>query len=407
MFRPMLIATLTLALWACSDGNGAINAEAERVIPIAVAVAENGAAAPTIRTTAMLAHKDEMRLAFKIGGVIANISVDEGAAVKAGQVLAELELAEVGSQVEQSRQLLHKAQRDLERGVRLYRDQVIPLESLQDLKTQRDIAAQALKATSFNREYAVITAPSDGVVLRKLAQASETIAPGAPVLVLGSADAGYVLKASLADRDVVQLALGDQAEVRFDALPGAALAATVTRLPAAADSRTGMFDIELALATTDPRLKSGLVARLALIPASAAPARWCTCRSPPSWKATANAPRYSSTTRPRSPSPAAMSRWPSSTASKWPSPAASTPAPRSSPMARRTWRKGRRCGWWSDEAGGKQKRGKGQGTCRGALSGDKAGSGLRPRDLQPATQMTRAALLVPCPLPPAPLFSSC
>lgn len=269
MTRLTLIAALTLTLAACSNSNGAINAEAERVVPIAVAAAESGAAAPTIRTTAMLAHKDEMRLAFKIGGVIANITVDEGASVKAGQVLAELELAEVGSQVEQSRQLLRKAERDLERGERLYRDQVIPLESLQDLKTQRDIAAQALKATSFNREYAVITAPTDGVVLRKLAQASETIAPGAPVLVLGSADAGYVLKASLADREVVQLALGDAAQVRFDALPGAAIEAKVTRLPAAADTRTGMFDIELALAATDPRLKSGLVARVALTPASA------------------------------------------------------------------------------------------------------------------------------------------
>ncbi len=272
MFRLTLITALTLALAACSNGNGAINAEAERIVPIKVAVAANGAAAPTIRTTAMLAHKDEMRLAFKIGGVIASISVDEGAAVKAGQVLAELELAEIGSQVEQSRQLLRKAERDLERGERLYRDQVIPLESLQDLKTQRDIAAQALKGTSFNREYAVITAPSDGVVLRKLAQARETVAPGAPVLVLGSVDAGYVLKASLADRDVVQLALGDQAEVGFDALPGTALTAEVTRLPAAADSRTGMFDIELALAATDPRLRSGLVARLALTPASASAA---------------------------------------------------------------------------------------------------------------------------------------
>lgn len=272
MFRLTLIAALALTLAACSNSNGAINADAERIMPVKVAVAENGAAAPTIRTTAMLAHKDEMRLAFKIGGVIASIAVDEGAAVEAGQVLAQLELAEIGSQVEQSRQLLRKAERDLERGERLYRDQVIPLEALQDLRTQRDIAAQALKGTSFNREYAVITAPSDGVVLRKLAQARETVAPGTPVLVLGSAAAGYVLKASLADRDVVQLALGDAAQVRFDALPGATLAAEVTRLPAAADPRTGMFDIELALRANDPRLRSGLVARLALTPASAAAA---------------------------------------------------------------------------------------------------------------------------------------
>ena len=269
MYRLTLTAALILTLAACSNGNTSITA-AERLVPVALVVAHNGPAAPTIRTTAMLAHKDEMRLAFKIGGVISHINVDDGAMVKAGQVLAELELAEIGSQVEQTRQLLSKAERDLERGERLYREQVIPLEALQDLKTQRNIAAQSVKASSFNREYAVITAPTDGVVLRKLAQARETVAPGAPVLVLGSAATGYVLKASLADRDVVQLALGDDATVRFDALPGSDLKATVTRLPAAADQRTGMFDVELALHTPDARLRSGLLARIALTPASAA-----------------------------------------------------------------------------------------------------------------------------------------
>ncbi|MFO1496483.1 MAG: efflux RND transporter periplasmic adaptor subunit [Lysobacterales bacterium] len=269
MIRRTILAAATLVLAACSNGDSAVQPEAERLVPIRVAQAEQGPGAPAIRTTAVLAHQDEMRLAFKIGGVIARIAVDEGSQVQAGQVLAELELAEIGSQVEQSRQLLAKAERDLERGQRLYREQVIPLEALQDLTTQRDIAAQAVKATRFNREYAVITAPSDGVVLRKLAEARETVAPGAPVLVLGSADGGYVLKASLADRDVVQLALGDAAEVRFDALPGERLNARVTRLPAAADARTGMFDVELALAGQDARLRSGLVARLALTPATA------------------------------------------------------------------------------------------------------------------------------------------
>jgi membrane fusion protein, multidrug efflux system len=78
-----------------------------------------------------------------------------------------------------------------------------------------------------------------------------------------------VLKASLADRQIVQLGMGDEARVSFDALPRESLRAKVSRLPAAADPRTGMFDVELTLAEPDPRLKSGLVARLQLSPASA------------------------------------------------------------------------------------------------------------------------------------------
>lgn len=269
MLRASLLSAAALVLAACSNGTATVNSNAERLVPVSVVATEAGPAAPAIRTSAMLAHKDEVRLAFKIGGVIARIAVDEGSQVKKGDVLAELELAEVGSQVEQSRQMLVKAERDLKRGERLHAEQVIALEQLQDLRTQRDMAAQALKATSFNREYAVITAPSDGVVLRKLAEARETVAPGAPVLVIGNADSGFVLKASLADRDVVQLALGDQAEVRFDAFPGEKLSAKVTRLPAAADPRTGMFDVELSVQSEFPRAKSGLVGRIALTPSSA------------------------------------------------------------------------------------------------------------------------------------------
>ena len=269
MLRASLLAGVSLILVACSNGTATVNSNVERLVPVSVVAAEAGPAAPAIRTSAMLAHKDEVRLAFKIGGVIARIDVDAGSAVKKGEVLAELELAEVGSQVEQSRQMLTKADRDLKRGEQLHKEQVIALEQLQDLRTQRDMAAQALKATSFNREYAVITAPSDGVVLRKLAQARETVSAGTSVLVLGSADTGYVLTASLADRDVVQLALGDLAEVRFDAFPGEKLKAHVSRLPAAADARTGMFDVELSIDGDFPRAKSGLVGRIALIPASA------------------------------------------------------------------------------------------------------------------------------------------
>ncbi len=269
MIRPLILSAMTLILAACSAGNGLESTASERRVPVVLATAVEGPAAPAIRTTAMLAHKDETRLAFKVGGIVARIEVEEGEAVSAGQVLAELELAEVGSQVEQARQLVAKAERDLERGEALHREQVIPLEAVQDLRTQRDIARQNLKAVAFNREHAVIKAPSDGVVLRKLAEARETVAPGSPVLVLGAAGAGWVLKASLADRQIVQLALGDEARVSFDALPSERLRATVSRLPAAADPRTGMFDVELTLTEPDPRLRSGLVARLQLSPASA------------------------------------------------------------------------------------------------------------------------------------------
>ena len=84
----------------------------------------------------MVVTKHEMRLSFKMGGLVRRIHVQQGEAVKKGQRLAEIELTEVDAQVEQARQMAEKAQRDLKRGENLYADQVISLEQLQDLRTQ-------------------------------------------------------------------------------------------------------------------------------------------------------------------------------------------------------------------------------------------------------------------------------
>jgi RND family efflux transporter MFP subunit len=231
--------------------------------------ATSGPAAPSIRTNGLLANKDEIRLAFKVGGVIRTLTVSEGERVRKGQRLAEIEQTEVNAQVEQARQARDKARRDTARGERLYQDKVISLEQLQDLRTQAAMAEAALNSAEFNWNYAAIVAPHDGTVLRRLAEERELVSAGTPVLVLGAQDQGFIVRTGLADREIVQVRLGDAAQVRLDALPDATLRGKVTEVASAADAASGMFRIEVTLDTTDLPLKSGLVAKLTVVPSSA------------------------------------------------------------------------------------------------------------------------------------------
>jgi membrane fusion protein, multidrug efflux system len=245
--------------------------EAAKPTPVRIQRASNGPAVPPIDTNGVVVTKHEMRLSFKMGGVVRRIHVQEGDAVKQGQRLAEIELTEIGAQVEQAQQMADKAARDLARGENLYADQVISLEQLQDLRTQAAMAGAQFKSAQFNLGYSVITAPRDGTILRKLAEERELVPAGTPVLVLGESDRGYVVRAALADREIVNIKLGDKGEIRMDAFPGQSMTGTVVEIASAADERSGMFPVEVHFDTPPPRLVSGLVARLRLAPTNEAP----------------------------------------------------------------------------------------------------------------------------------------
>jgi RND family efflux transporter MFP subunit len=264
---PLLLSATLVAVAGCnSDATDQPVVELARV---RTATATTGPAAPSIRTNGLLANEDEIRLSFKVGGVIRRLSVTEGDQVRKGQKLAEIEQTEIDAQVEQAAQAHEKARRDLERGERLYADKVISLEQLQDLRTQLAVNEAALSSAKFNWNYAAIIAPHDGTVLRRLAEERELVQAGSPILVLGSKDKGFIVRTGLADREIVQVKLGDEAQIRLDALPGKTLAGKVTEVSGAADAGSGMFGIEVAINTTDLPLKSGLVAKLTIIPSTA------------------------------------------------------------------------------------------------------------------------------------------
>jgi RND family efflux transporter MFP subunit len=135
------------------------------------------------------------------------------------------------------------------------------------------MAQAALQSAEFNSGYAEIVAPDDGTILRRLAEERELVAAGAPVIVFGAHDRGFVVRAGMADREIVQVKLGDSARIKLDALPDAVLNGKITEVASGADSASGMFMVEIALDKVDAPfagpLKSGLVAKVQITPTSA------------------------------------------------------------------------------------------------------------------------------------------
>jgi len=268
--HPLLLTTalaLLLTLSACRDKPAAL---APAVTAVEVATAVSGPALPPLTTTGLIWARDEMKLSFKLGGVVADVGVHNGERVRKGQVLARLESTEVDAMKQQAQLAHDKAQRDLARGERLQADEVIPLEQLQNLRTQESLTAAQLRAASFNHGYATIIAPRDATVLRRLVEPHELVAPGQPVVVLGAQDSGYVVRMGLSDRELVQVHTGDAVTLQLDAFAGVTFSARVTRIAAAADERSGLFEVEAQLAASEQQPVTGMVAQVSLQPGASA-----------------------------------------------------------------------------------------------------------------------------------------
>jgi RND family efflux transporter MFP subunit len=261
---PVAVAVAGLLLAACGNAPRPADAHREEAAPVRAATVESVAVSSPVHSVGVLVPRDEIRLSFKVGGVVDRIAVDSGDLVRQGQLLAVIKRAEVDASVAQAGEAAEKARRDLERARRLRADEVATEEQVQDLTTAYNVARSNLETARFNARFARIEAPGDGVVLQRLAEESELVQAGQPVLVLGATGAGWIVRTALADRDAVRVNLGDAASVSFDAFPGREFAGRVTRVGSSADPMTGTFEVEVDVVPDGARFARGLVAKVAL-----------------------------------------------------------------------------------------------------------------------------------------------
>lgn len=301
-FKPVIPAVLLAILaTACSgekqEKSGPSGAAAP-VRTVETADAEPVQYRETVFASGKLSLEEEAKLSFKTGGIIRKIYVSEGQAVRQGQVLAELALDEISAQarqarlgnqqaeinVENAKLALRLAERDHQNALGLYRDSVATLEQLQNAEVQLDNARNQLEAArkglamqgeqvqvaAFNLQYSKITAPANGTILKKLAEANELAGPGMPVLLFGSRDKSRVIKVSLTDKDIIHVGIGDEAEVQFDAYPGHTFRGQVREVASMADPYANTYEVEVEVMPEGKTLLSGFIGSVSIFTSSTA-----------------------------------------------------------------------------------------------------------------------------------------
>ena len=266
MKAKISITLILLSIFALSASQA--RADSSPAVAVTVAQVKYEQRSQPIRNSGRVSQKSEMRLSFKTGGLIRVISAEEGDTVKAGQVLATLDLEEINAEQQRAASNYEKAAMDLERFSKLYDDSLVSLQVKQNAQTASDNAAAELQIANFNSKLSVIRAPADGRILKRYVESHELIQSGQPVFLLAASKQGSVVRVGLIDRDIVKVAVGDPATIVVDAYPGREFSGSVSEVALSTDSGAGTFEVEILIDDQGFSLRSGLIARVEITPAT-------------------------------------------------------------------------------------------------------------------------------------------
>lgn len=174
---------------------------------------------------AQVEARDTVDARARIGGTITALAVEEGSAVKAGDVLAtvvddkiSLQLGALDAQIKGLNAQLNKANADLARGKTLFASGTIAKANLDALQTATSVLINQIAATEAQRAVLVqqaaegqVLAPATGRVLAVPMTKGSVVMPGEAVAKI--AVGGYFLRLSLPERHAALLHVGDTVEV--------------------------------------------------------------------------------------------------------------------------------------------------------------------------------------------------
>ncbi|MFT3925666.1 MAG: efflux RND transporter periplasmic adaptor subunit [Myxococcales bacterium] len=264
-FQRILALTSLVPLFSSGCGGSAVHAESkpdQELVAVTAQAIGHDPVTRIIRASGTLEPKREHTLSFKVGGVVAQVLVEEGKRVRQGQVLARLDATEVLAGESQAQQGLQKAERDAARARTLRDQNGIARSMVDDAETALEVARASAASAAFNLKHTELVAPSDGVVDRRMVEKGQIVGPGTPLFALSTADT-KVVRVQLTDRDVLDLKLDDEAKVVLDARPELPLSARVTRIATLASPGAGTYEVELAVQDESARsLPGGLTAKV-------------------------------------------------------------------------------------------------------------------------------------------------
>jgi RND family efflux transporter MFP subunit len=278
---------LSAAISGCSERAVQPAAKREAISGVTLIAVQRTTIPDTLEAVGTVRAAQTTQVASQVMGTVTQIRVHEGDRVQAGQVLAVTDDSQPRAAVQQTIAASMAAQKEVEaaetesaladstfrRYQQLYDKKSVSPQEFDEVKGRcasagahlemaRAVVEQANAALAQARTslgYTIIHAPFAGIITEKRADVGTMAAPGVPLFTVEDVRR-YRLEATVDERDMAFLHIGQPASVVLDAFGEAELHGNVAQIIPAADPASRTFVVKIDL-PTDARLRSGLFGR--------------------------------------------------------------------------------------------------------------------------------------------------
>lgn len=238
-----------------------------------------------LNATGYVVAQRKAAVASKATGRLEWLGVQEGSVVRAGEVIARLESADVSASSEQATANVQAAKAELEdarvaldRARDLAAKKFVSISVLDQAKARFDKAQAAAAVAAANRkgsQVAVdqtrIRAPFDGVVLTKAANVGDIVTPFSSAMdskgaVVTMADMTTLeVEADVSESNLSKIKVGQPCEIALDAFPDLRLRGEVSRLVPTVDRAKASVLTKIRFVDRDPRVLPEMSAKVAFL----------------------------------------------------------------------------------------------------------------------------------------------
>jgi membrane fusion protein (multidrug efflux system) len=219
---------------------------------------------PTIGVVGSLVAVQGVTVSAELDGKIAKIAFESGSAVKAGDLLVSQDITVEQAQLRSAESAAVLAKVNLDRARDLRAKASIAQSDLDTAVAQFDQAsAQADNIRSVIAKK-TIKAPFDGRLGIRLVNLGQTLKAGDAIVSLQALEPIYA-NFQLPQQDLNRIGVGFHVQVTGDAVPGKAIAGTITAINPDVDSATRNVRVQATLENGDEQLRPGMFVNVAVL----------------------------------------------------------------------------------------------------------------------------------------------